>query len=75
MKNIFSFEASEKESEAAKEWIKEHRKTCKFFKTPRSAGAAGGALSFVVTPTTIGTAFTVRCACGALENVTDYDTW
>ena len=38
-------------------------------------GAIGGQYSYKFTPTFLGTAVTVKCACGQEKNVTDYDSW
>jgi hypothetical protein len=38
-------------------------------------GAAGGAITYTFTPTMIGLVIKVQCACGAEEDVTDYDEW
>jgi hypothetical protein len=39
------------------------------------AGAIGGHLSYSFTPTSIGEIVTVKCACGAELDVTDYDSF
>lgn len=60
-------------------WDAEHHPKCKYFDDGTSpvspVGAIGGRLSFCFTPTGIGTAVTVECACGEKVNVTDYGSW
>lgn len=41
----------------------------------KRTGSIGGRWTYSFTPTSLGTAITVHCACGKEENVTDYDSW
>jgi hypothetical protein len=41
----------------------------------RYSGAIGGAYSYVFTPTGIGIVFKVKCSCGEVLDLTDYDSW
>lgn len=74
-KSVFTI--SEKEMGSAMNFIKNH--VCGLKKDPRTGdkktGAIGGAISYNFTPTSIGMAITVNCACGKTENITDYDNW
>lgn len=44
-------------------------------KSHRPVGAIGGAYTWEFTPTSLGTVVKVRCACGELLDVSDYDNW
>lgn len=61
------------------DWQTEHNKTCPYYddgtKAVSPEGAIGGRMTYSFTPTGIGVAVTVSCACGAKENITDYDCW
>ncbi len=52
------------ELKSLEEWTSAHGMTCR----KRS-------YSYRFTPTGIGTGVTVECECGALENITDYESW
>ncbi len=39
------------------------------------AGTIGGRISFVFTPTGLGTCIEIQCICGEKLNVTEYDSW
>ena len=74
------FELTEKEYQKYLEWADTHE--CKFrikkewmSKSLRYVGAIGGADTFCFTPTGLGTAVKVKCACGAEINLTNYDEW
>lgn len=41
----------------------------------KKQGAIGGQYTYSFTPTSLGTAVSMRCACGKEENVTEYDSW
>lgn len=56
------------------DWKKEHNKKCKFSDS-MSGGAIGGRFTYIFTPTGVGTATTVKCACGEECDLTDYDMW
>lgn len=61
------------------DWKIEHNKTCPYYddgtKTISPQGAIGGRTTYNFTPTSIGMAVSVSCACGAKKNITDYDSW
>lgn len=57
------------EQDAAEEFVVTHQCSIEY------EGAIGGAISYTFTDTSIGTAITVSCACGAQENITDYAKW
>jgi hypothetical protein len=62
---------SEEELTKAKIWIEKH--PCKH--RGKGTGAIGGGISYIFSPTSIGTAITVRCYCGGEYDVTDYGSW
>ena len=69
------------EQKTARDWSAEHSKDCpmRFDKDGNPVafpgGAAGGMTSYKFTMTGIGVAIEVFCACGASENITDYEQW
>lgn len=69
-----NFTMSDVEVANRDKWLKAHNDSKHRGKSPY-AGAAGGALSYEFTPTGLGTCVTVRCMCGATENVTDWDNF
>jgi hypothetical protein len=44
-------------------------------KTVRHSGAIGGAYTWSFTNTSIGTVVKLKCSCGELIDLSDYDTW
>ena len=75
-----TFTISDTEEETLTVCLKEHNKTCKFHDDGSSpshpCGAIGGRFTYEFTPTGIGTAIRVRCACDDWEiDLTDYDMW
>lgn len=56
------------EREQIKKWNRTHDKTCTILKNCKEDespyGAIGGGRTYSLTPTSIGTIITVRCACG-----------
>lgn len=71
-----SYNLSPKEAEKAETWQTQHE--CMYSPGPDGlpqTGPIGGRWSFVFTPTSIGVAVEVRCACGAEEDITDYCCW
>lgn len=64
------FGLTDKQLEAAEAWIQKHSEEHDMY-----CGAIGGRWSYVITPTGLGTILVVQCACGAEEDVTDYDDW
>lgn len=68
------FELSKKEEENLSNWLRKHLPD-HGGKFPY-AGAAGGSLSYVFTPTSLGTAVHVHCNhCESEENLTDFSHW
>lgn len=51
------------------EFIETHKCTITY------EGAIGGKISYIFTPTSLGIAKSVECACGQKSNVTDYSDW
>lgn len=68
------FEMSDKESWDADNAVKNHNKDCPIYNDNHSA-AIGGRISYTFTPTSLGMACGVRCACGWHEEVTDVSDW
>ena len=65
------FELGPLEEKRAEEFIKKHIKCSKEHPT-----AIGGSITYIFTPTSIGTAVEVECSlCGESENITDYGRW
>jgi len=44
-------------------------------KDPRTSTAIGGRLSYIYTPTGLGTCVSVKCKCGLEANITDTSHW
>jgi hypothetical protein len=69
------------EQKTMREWSAKHKKTCRMRVREDGStvefpgGAAGGLTTFSFTPTGIGMAICVKCACGEEANITDYDNW
>jgi len=63
------FELTDEQTDAYILWQKNHECTLK------QHGAIGGAITFEFTPTGLGIVESVKCACGAEKNLTDYDMW
>lgn len=74
-----TFILADTELEAYELWRTEHNKTCPYYddgtKAVSPQGAIGGRITFRFTPTGIGTAVGVECACGTKQNLTDYSNW
>lgn len=66
------FSLDEEQGKKMQAWIDEHDKTCKCF---HKQGAIGGRLRWCFTPTSIGVAIIVECACGEEVDLSDYDSW
>ena len=68
------FEFDETELRKYKKWKEEHDKTCPC-KDPMKQGAIGGRLTYQFTPSGVGVATVVKCACGEKIDLTDYESW
>jgi hypothetical protein len=68
------FELTEGENEQAREWIAKHTPTCPNVEDLETT-AIGGCWTYMFTPTSIGTVVKVKCACGEMQDVTDYKEW
>ncbi len=68
------FELFGSELKSYLEWDREHKKVCKLYNN-ETQPAIGGRLTFSFTPTSLGPAVSVECACGEKHNCTDYDFW
>ena len=67
---MIEFKLSELESERAEKFINEHCHK-EVYK-----GAIGGHIEYILTPTSIGKAVSIRCLiCDTEENITDYNSW
>jgi len=53
------------ELEGAYEWWAQHQDECEWASGKKYAGAIGGIMSWIITPTSIGDLISMRCACGA----------
>ena len=62
------FEMNQNEVDAYRKWRKKHDETCVDKGSRRS-------LTFMFTPTGIGTGIEVLCPCGEKVDVTDIDSW
>lgn len=69
---MYKFELNEDEIKRYAAWVEIHDKTCRFF---HNQGAIGGRTTFCFTITGIGVIVTVRCACDAECDLTDYGCW
>lgn len=74
-----NFFLSKKEQENFNNWFIPHKKFCKYWQLNEdgclSTSPIRGALSYVFTPTGIGLGIDVKCVCGEIFDVTDYDSW
>lgn len=69
------FELSEKELENYYKWLQCHLKEKHDGKWPY-AGAAGGSISFIFTPTGLGDCISVQCNhCNEIKSITDFEAW
>ena len=67
---MIEFKLSEKEEDAAKKFMEEHRHSDVY------KGAIGGHLEYLFAPTSIGDACCIHCTiCGEKKNITDYSKW
>ena len=71
------FKIEGKEREKVEAWWKKHTEEdeCRFMIDPFAGGAIGGVRTYSFTPTGLGVVIVVKCACGAEENCTDFDSW
>ena len=46
---------------------------CGYWGENANAGAIGGAITYEFTPTSLSTIVKLRCACGKIEDITDYE--
>ena len=73
------FSITQHELKSLHEWRDEHNKVCPFYDDGTTAvspmGAIGGRTTYSFTPTGLGVAVSVSCACGAEKNLTDYESW
>lgn len=60
---IATFTVDGEELDLLQEWLKKHNEECPYA-SPKRQGAIGGRLTYMFTPTSIGTIATVKCACG-----------
>jgi len=66
------FKIIDKEYSNFKEWDNTHKKVCELYNN-KTQPAIGGRLTFSFTPTSLGTAVSVECACGKKKNITEYN--
>jgi hypothetical protein len=63
------FEMDAKDIAAENAWFEKHKYTCRYLKSVepikwKDGGAIGGGRSYIITETSIGTLFSVKCSCG-----------
>lgn len=63
------FSLTQDQLHQATRWIKRHKCTIK------EEGAIGGKITYCFTPTGIGMAESIKCACGQEKNLADYESW
>ena len=68
------FELFGKELEMFNDWDRKHKKVCELYNSSTQP-AIGGRLTFSFTPTGLGSAISVKCACGAEKDCTDIGSW
>lgn len=68
------FKINDYEVAEYKKWLTQHDKECPLLLN-NIHGTIGGRISFIFTPTSLGVAFTVKCACGASKECTDVNDW
>jgi len=71
---MLSFEMNEQEEKDAEELFKEHDKDCPLV-LGNIQSTIGGRISYTFTPTGLGMACGVRCACGWSQECTDVSCW
>lgn len=75
--NSMTFLITGHELKALYEWEKNHR--CQFYDDALNPvnpqGAIGGGTTYSFTPTGLGVATIIKCACGEEKNITDYESW
>lgn len=64
------FEIDDKEATRYIAWREDHDKVC----TVMGKGSIGGRITFSFTPTSLGVAAKIKCACGVETDVTEYET-
>ncbi len=68
------FEMSSIEWSETCKWIKSHDKTCTLLKN-NIHDTIGARITYTFTPTGLGMACGVRCACGESQETTDVSNW
>ena len=74
---MLTFTANETETADGNAWADEHVKTCASARiyNDSKAAVAESPFSWCFTQTSLAIAVTVRCVCGATENVSDVASW
>lgn len=76
MENKLTFELSEKETQNAKEWIEEHKKTCPYSYKNENLPTLGEHYYYKFIPTGLGDCKIVGCIyCKVSKDITDIDNW
>jgi hypothetical protein len=76
-----SFKVSDVEFAKLEEWKKEHEKTCVYHgKTMANPAnmryfSPSSPVTYCFTPTGIGDVVKLKCLCGEVVDITDYDMW
>jgi len=68
------FEMSGGELYEANKWIREHNKVCTIYNGD-SYSTIGGQITYTFTPTSLGMACGIMCACGKQHECTDVSDW
>ena len=67
----FDFKVPDDEVKEYREWLKEHNKVCQ----TKDVGAIGGRFTFSFTPTAVGCALIIKCACGEKIDLSHSEEW
>lgn len=76
MKNEICFKLTEKESQAAEEFIEEHKNCCKEKLGKEVFSSIGGGFTYIITPVSLGLCVSIICnSCGKVKDITDSESW
>lgn len=74
MSEMFEYRLDQDQVKLQNQWLMDHDKEC-IYSNIENHGSIGGRLTHMFTRTSLGIATTVKCACGAEKNLTDYSVW
>lgn len=73
------FHMTDDDTRKMADWLIDHNPKCRFYddgtQVSNPMGAIGGRLTYKFTPTGVGLAIVVECACGESVDLTDYESW